>query len=512
MTSLRTAFQSQSAVTTTTNGAVAYRTSGSPLVDYFAGSGGLRGKDPIPLFKKAFEHDPRRALSLALYTRDVRQGQGERETFIHILRWLEANHPSACAAVIPHIAEMGRWDDLLVFQGVEMRVLAYSLIYAALREGNALCGKWMPRLDVVPAKHLAAFKAGRLEEGKNGLSRAQYQRIVVARQLAQFMELTPRQYRKLLVDVTGQTVETLMCAKQWGLIDFNKLPSQASARYMTAFHRNVGDKYAAYKAALVKQVETGVSQGVKINAGAVYPVDVLKAAQRGDSGIAKAQWEALPNWLNPDASILPMVDVSGSMTGYYVDKERKTSCMDVAISLGAYIATKQKGPMAGLFITFTDRPEIGDLTSLGKNPSLRDVEAAFKKRVGYSTDLGRAYDALLAMAKRVALPQAEMPAYILMLTDSQFDELCTWADTPAAIAKKFEKAGYVMPRIVFWNLNFAAGAIAARSKQDGVAMVCGYSPSTLKSILGAKRFDPEAVMLETADNPRYAVAYGSEDA
>ena len=61
--------------------------------------------------------------------------------------------------------------------------------------------------------------------------------------------------------------------------------------------------------------------------------------------------------------------------------------------------------------------------------------------------------------------------------------------------EEYEKAGYELPKIVFWNLDAHFGTPASCS-DDSVAMVSGFSPSIMKAILNAEDFNPMSVMLE----------------
>jgi hypothetical protein len=62
-----------------------------------------------------------------------------------------------------------------------------------------------------------------------------------------------------------------------------------------------------------------------------------------------------------------------------------------------------------------------------------------------------------------------------------------------------------VPNIVFWNLNARSGNVPVKHDKKGVALVSGFSPSIMTSILGADDLDPTNVMLTTLNSPRYAV-------
>jgi hypothetical protein len=61
-----------------------------------------------------------------------------------------------------------------------------------------------------------------------------------------------------------------------------------------------------------------------------------------------------------------------------------------------------------------------------------------------------------------------------------------------------------MPRIVFWNLN-AADNVPVKFDKSGTALVSGFSPAIVKSVLSAdlEEFSPETIMLKTIMDHKY---------
>lgn len=445
----------------TTNGMLALESTTDPVVDLFYKIGASRGKNIVPEFERAYQFDSTLATRVLLWSRDVRGGAGERKLFRDVLVHLENLHPEMLERILPHVPEFGRWDDLLVFSTKEFQDRAYALIAGALNSVNGLCAKWMPRKGPI------------------------------ALALRNYLGLTPKQYRKLLVNLTN-VVETKMCAKDWNNINFSHVPSVAAARYQRAFGRNAPDAYAVYKQALINGTAT-------VNAGAVYPHDVIKTITAGDQTVARAQWEALPNYMG-ESAVLPMVDVSGSMN-CSVGGNPSLTCMDVAVALGLYCADKNRGAFKDLFLTFTSTSKLevlrGDIVS--KCSQLRKADW------GMSTNLHSAFEAVLNVAVSQHVPQEDMPKYILILSDMQFNR-CVKHDDSAMqmIARKYQNAGYTVPNIVFWNLH-DYGTVPVSAHTSGAALVSGFSPSIMKSILAAKEFTPRSVMLDTINQPRYCV-------
>jgi hypothetical protein len=355
-----------------------------------------------------------------------------------------------------------------------MKAEAFTMLGDALRQRNGLAAKWTPR------------------QGK------------LAVEIREFFGMSPKFYRKSLVELT-KVVEQNMCAKEWDAINFSHVPSVASARYKKAFNRNT-EKYAEYVQSLVK----GEDKAVKVNASVAYPYDVLKGRighygmtfDKTEMDLIQKQWEALPNYVG-DANILPLVDVSGSMT-CPAGKNTKLSCLDVAVSLGLYLADKNTGKFKDTFLTFSSKPELLHL----KGNINQKIDQMVKSKWEMNTNLHAAFKNILDVAVKGGVPQEEMPAMVLILSDMQFDH-CVKHDNSAMemIERKYEAAGYKVPQVVFWNLNAAYGNAPVKFDKSGTALVSGFSPAIVKPLLSGdmESFTPEAVMLKTIMQDRYAV-------
>jgi hypothetical protein len=116
-------------------------------------------------------------------------------------------------------------------------------------------------------------------------------------------------------------------------------------------------------------------------------------------------------------------------------------------------------------------------------------------------------DKILDVAVKGGVPQEEMPNMLLILSDMQFNA-CTRMDHSAMemIRHKYEVAGYKAPAIVFWNIN-AADNVPVKHDASGVALVSGFSPSIVKSVLSAdmEQFTPEGIMMKTIMSERYSL-------
>lgn len=458
----------------TQNGMKARASTANALVDLFGKIGAMRGQDITEIFTAALAEDKDIALRIAAWARDVRGGAGERETFRNILRYLENRDPALAIKLAAKVPEIGRWDDLLVFTSKEVKRAVYEMIRSALINGNGLCAKWMPR------------KGSQAVELRTALG------------------WTPKHYRKRLVELT-KVVETQMCTNDWDSINFSHVPSVASSRYKKAFYRHT-PKYAEYVAALVK----GEDPTVKVNAGAIFPHDVLKGRigvyghvnwNATELAFIEKQWDALPNFIG-DKNILPMVDVSGSMMTP-AGRKGGVTCLEIAVSLGLYCADKNAGKFHGTFLTFSGDPSLVTV----KGNINQKIDQMVRSNWGMNTNLHAALDKVLSVAKKGNVPQSEMPEMLLIMSDMQFDMCAKYDDSAMEmIARKYKESGYEMPKIVFWNLN-AYSNVPVKSNDAGVALVSGYSPAICQAVLegDTSQFTPEAIMLKTVMKDRYKV-------
>ena len=468
----------KNASTVTTNGMKARQSTADSVVDLYYNIGASRGKDIIPTFVAAIAQDRDLALRVAAWSRDARGGAGERQLFRDILSYLEKNDREAAIAMLPKIPELGRWDDIFVFKTDVLKTKAYTMLGDALRAGNGLAAKWTPRKGPI------------------------------ANELRAFFGMTPKQYRKSLVGLTN-VVETQMCAQDWDNINYSHVPSLAHTRYKKAFGRH-GTTYAEYVTRLVKG-----EAGVKINAAAVFPYDVLKGRIGGygsmkwtktELDVIEAQWKALPNYME-NSNALALVDVSGSMgcpAGGPKSKSELT-CLEVAVSLGLYFADKAEGKFKDTFLTFSAVPKLLHL----KGTINQKIDQMVSSDWGMNTNITAALETILKTAVDGRVSQSEMPDTLIILSDMQFDQ-CTEKRSDSAldmIARKYKTAGYTVPNVVFWNLNASYGNAPVKFDKSGTALVSGFSPAVAASFLGADpdAFTPEAIMRKVIMQDKYKV-------
>lgn len=467
----------------TANGARTLPTSGSKNVDLFSSIASAKDlHQVVHSFAQAYAEDKRIATAVALWSRDVRGGAGRRAAFRQILQYLEVNDFEVFTRVIARVPELGRWDDVLCVKTDAGRTIAFGMIAQALANGDRLCAKWMPRKST-PGN-------------------------ITAAQLRQFLDLTPKQYRKLLVNLT-EVVESKMCAREWESITYEHLPSVAAARYARAFGKRDGERYTAFLESLKKDPSK------KINVGALYPHDLYRTAmQGGQDEYATQAWARLPNFIKDGLKILPLVDTSGSMQ---TTASGSITCMQVAVSLGLYLAERNTGPFQNHAINFNTNSRW--LTANPKQSLRQRLMSIQTNDWGGSTNLQSAFDLILNTAVTHRVPAEDMPTHLLILSDMEFNAACRMDNSGSyynrmsahasenfnVIDAKYARAGYKRPQIIFWNLNARAGNSPVNLLENGTALISGFSPAILKSALSLETVTPLDVMLDTVLVDRYDV-------
>lgn len=473
--------------TRTENNMPTHSSSGSWVLDLFFKMGASRTMG-IPelqgMFKRAWNEDAFLTLKAMFYNRDIRGGQGERRSFRIFLTWLANTQPEVVKKNLHLIPEYGRWDDLFVLLDTDLREHVSGFIWKNLSENKLLC-KWMPRENKAQAK--------------------------LAKYFMMVYGLTARNYRKLLAGNT-EVVETQMCKNRWGDIKYPSVPSVAMNRYRKAFMKRDFDRFIAY----VGDVKKGVA---KINASAIFPHDIVKkvwsylwegrASSYGDhiyrilyslAGISQeerdaiqVQWDALPNYLSEGKKILPVCDVSGSMEG---------DPLQICVSLGIYLAERNKGLFENAFITFSGEPKLQVLNGKDLAEKVANLASAEWQT---NTNIEKVFTLILDKAVSANLPEAEMPDTILILSDMQFDQGVErgsyGSNVMQLIRRKYEQAHYRVPDIVYWNLRSSIGS-PVKFNESGTALVSGFSPSIMTQILGGIT-SPLEMMKRTLLAPRY---------
>lgn len=238
----------------------------------------------------------------------------------------------------------------------------------------------------------------------------------------------------------------------------------------------------------------------------------LTAAQAlAKEKVLEGQWKTLIQRMRDSGTIqssIAVCDVSGSMRSPVF--EDGTIPMDSAIGLSLMLAEIVDPPFGGLFITFSENPVIiragGVQDERSFAEKVRDIRDS---PWGTNTDFVAVFERLiLPLATENRLKKEDMVKQIFVFSDMQFDQAesygARWTTSFERIKHKFERAGYDMPKLIFWNLaggragygQYGFEAYEAETapkpvtaEEQGVALVSGYSQGQMKMFLEGGQFE-----------------------
>ena len=294
----------------TENGAVSQASTGSACLDLFATIGALRHaseSEIILRFIRSFAENPDLAMKLLFYARDVRGGLGERRVFRIILGWLAQHEAAAVRKNLHHVADFGRFDDLLVLLGTPCEEAMLELLKGQLEEDLealasgapvSLLAKWLPSINASNAKTVRQAKRLAAALGYNA---AGYRKMLVA--LRARIELMENSLRRRSYD-----------------FDYEKQPAKAMFKYRKALMRNDGERYRSFLA----RVRSGKAQ---LHTETLAPYELvspclagfwnsterafLRPLSEAEKEVLNTTWAALPAYGSSE-NALAVIDTSAS--------------------------------------------------------------------------------------------------------------------------------------------------------------------------------------------------------
>jgi hypothetical protein len=494
------AFERQANMTESEKGGVVFKSISNPLLDLYSHIGGMRNRnedDIVSQWLEARIFDKELTDNLILYTRDFRNtGIGERKIGRILLKELATIDPHKIERNFQTIVDVGRWDDLFVFVGTPVEKEMWNFIEKQLLsdvEGMknkapiSLLGKWLPSINTSSKKTRA-----------------------LARRACVQLNLTERAYRKTLSALRKYigVVETLMSVGKWNEINFEAVPSIAMSRYINTYNKHCQERFAEYKAALVKGE-------AKVNAGALTPADICKKFITNGGykawtdcywyggkpkeikgvldGVDMAQWSALPNYVEGNQDVIVLSDLSGSMMTPSYEP------ISTSVGLAVYFAQRNKGAYKNLFMIFASEP------AFIKIEDNWDIEKCFSyvlgQQISYSTNMDRAFKAIYEMA----LKTHETPKAICVISDGEMDR---WVQDKASdsIVSKWNngliEAGLNPIKVISWNVaNRHDTNIAPAS--DYVSYCSGFSAGSFAHFSSLINKTAEEAMVEILSKPQF---------
>ncbi|KAF5353118.1 hypothetical protein D9758_008789 [Tetrapyrgos nigripes] len=320
---------------------------------------------------------------------------------------------------------------------------------------------------------------------------------------------------------TTHVIEPLMCSNRWSSIRYGRVPSRCMDKNTNYFFNHDQTRFTEYLA----DVEMGKAG---ISGATLFPHELIKRVveisqevegfgakgtqakllRDAKSKVVEGQWNAIVQRLKESGTLencIAVCDVSGSMgslwhtdSGYGQRGRRQQHVPPIlpAISLSLLVARLAKPPFSDAFITFSRFPEF---VTLDPNLSLHETVVQMSQSSwGMNTDFSAVFlQLILPIAKAHRVPKEEMIKRIFVFSDMQFDAACNqrdrrdavrqaeWKTNHDVVVKAYEKAGYDVPQIVYWDLEHSGtSTVEVEAEREGVAMMNGFSGAMMKVFTG----------------------------
>ncbi|KAI9884311.1 MAG: D-lactate ferricytochrome c oxidoreductase [Watsoniomyces obsoletus] len=426
------------------------------------------------------------------------------------------------------------------------------------KKGNlkriSLAAKWAPSLERLHDKH--TFIASTIAEllypssavGQEGDSRETY--LKRAREHYRSKCLSP--LRKALA-----VVERDVSAETFSKIDYQTVPSLAMRRYKDLFLEKDADHFMEYidavaageqrisgavlqPAVLVGAAMKGSPQWRNQSGGKKRKIQDIVAERKAEMNakVADGQWNSLVQRMRDSGKLessIAVCDVSGSMFGPTFADGTNPLCSSIGLSL--LLAEITDPPFGGNFITFSEEPQLVAVGGLKDYRTFTEkIQAMQSSKWGMTTNFVSVFeDLILPMAIKNRIEPEDMVKQIFVFSDMHFDSVqprsWIYESEPSSdrrkpkhkddlrfethyerLQKEFQRAGYEMPKMVFWNL--AGGArdddsFAAWHQKNapkpvtkdvpGTALVSGYSQGQMKMFLSGGLFGDDEEKKEEAE-------------
>ncbi len=460
LTSIKDTLLEEQNFARTENGALGYRTTGKELLDLNFAVSSLRRETPREIqarFWKAYYEDPALAVKWLFFARDVQGGMGERRLFRVILSALALEKPEVLRPLLPLVPEYGRWDDLWRLLDTPLRQDVLALVSSQWKEdlsrlvtegSISLLAKWLPSPN-------ASAKETKYRQNRS---------------------TPPWAFRN---GTTGKTSPPSEASWMWWR---SGCLGKIGAPFLTRRYPPGQTFCTAAPSSATTRSGAGptwrrLAQGkAKIHAGTLFPHDIAARYIRGWNTLAPLDqtleelWKALPDTVQGSGGTLVIADGSGSMM--LPVSGGSVRLLDVANALAIYFGR------AVLRAFSRYLPDVFGTSPAG-GPEYRKEPAGQAAncphpRGGGQHQCGSRFPADPRHGGKASPSPGELPRTLLILSDMEFDRCAKGADGAGldqrlfqVIGERYRRAGYRLPRLVFWNICSRTMTIPVKEKPVG---------------------------------------------
>lgn len=494
----------------TFNGALAYTSTYSNILDYFSNCNNFsRSYTDVELdLNKCWYENKDLTLKLIGYIRSISRvdattnlkvvGLGLKHEGRLCLRWLYLNHTETFYKNLDKFISLGNWADLWhrdlsVWMLNNDEKVVQFIVDSILAEDNNLCLKYLPR-----HKSISNIK-------KRNPSKATLEfHLLRNKMLSSIADLltsttgigvkwSVKDLMKCKVNGAAHTWQQLISTQKYSSINFDKLPGKVlkwitnedeKGRSFLSRH-NIEDSYIEWlKTKDYLNNTSYIYELIKpaVEAYAKYSNKSLSKVQQYT--IEKQIQSILNKALDSNLNIMPVLDTSGSMC---CEVHNKVSALDICLSLGIYFSMIQTGYFKDYIIAFDDTSSLIKLSG-----SYLDRLKDLMQRQDFmgSTNFQSVIDLIVATrTKKPSIPIEDYPEVYIVISDMQFNRTAyiegehRTTNHQEAVAK-FDTVGLLQPLFVWYNVSSYGNDNFQNHKDDaGIIHMSGFDPNALNRLM-----------------------------
>ena len=199
-------------------------------------------------------------------------------------------------------------------------------------------------------------------------------------------------------------------------------------------------------------------------------------------------WNSFPKEGIVSKSIV-VRDGSGSMLDM-----NPVSANSVATSLALLFAERLEGEFHNKFITFSSRPKIVSV----KGNTIKEKFDFISKFNDYSnTNIEKVYNLILDVYQSEDFKKEDALDQIVIISDMEFDQGVDIKKTTFETFKaRFEKLGFEIPNVVFWNVRARNVHLPVTKGENNVTLVSGASSNVIDMVTQGNMTNPYDTMME----------------
>jgi hypothetical protein len=206
----------------------------------------------------------------------------------------------------------------------------------------------------------------------------------------------------------------------------------------------------------LEKPESERDKTIKVNTKTTSPYDIVRQYMNlfesyeeeeiKANELLESMWKSLPReGLNEET--LVVMDTSGSMRG---------QPRNMAAALSIFFAQQIQGEYNGKAILFSEHPEWLNLQGEKLVDNLKYLN---EYNECSNTNIEATFHLILDTAVNANLRADELPKTLLIISDMEFDSATINYNNPQEVVpmekirQSFAKQGYLLPKLVFWNVS-----------------------------------------------------------